>query len=182
MKQIGAFTVAALLLLGSGVAGASVELEATLSGRPAGVGGFLGGTGAGGMIGLPLGTRTVLMTGLDVLGVHGRLDGWALSVPLQLKVYLRSPAERKVLPVFRVGLVYSRTSGAASGFGGDDFVTHDLEVDGTLGLTYFVTEHLGLGVDAGIAYARRLGVQGWEYAPGGWSVAALWRTSLVLRL
>jgi hypothetical protein len=67
------------------VADPAVELEMQLLGR-AGYNSLVG-TGGGGLIGLPLGSHTVLMTGFEITGNGGgQLQSWALGVPLALKV------------------------------------------------------------------------------------------------
>ncbi len=111
-------------------------------------------------------------------------ETWALTVPLMLKVYVREPAERKLVPVVRVGAAYHRFSGSVSEgvIDPSSFETHDLELVGSVGVIYFVTSQLGLGIDAGIAYERRLASEGAYFPESAWSVSASWRASLVLRL
>jgi hypothetical protein len=169
----------------------AVELEMNIAGR-AGTG--MAGSGGGGLIGVPLGQRTVLMTGLELSGYgNDQSSGWSVSVPLQLKVYIRAPAERRLVPVLRLGGGYSRwsTSNSVSDLvTGEtwrfDETSHHLQAGGSLGVVYFITRQLGLGMDAGVVYDRRIGgdTKGSLLSSSSidWSVAARWGASLVVRL
>jgi hypothetical protein len=196
MQTSRAALVMGILLLVGRVAAAepSLELEMQLAGRT-GTGTPLGSCGSG-LIGVPLGQRTVLMTGFELSGYgNDQSRGWAVGVPLHLKVYIRAPAERRLVPVLRLGAGYSRTSDTftAAAWSGEPYsaslTTHNLQAAASLGVVYFITSQLGLGMDAGIVYTHRLGSSGESSGLGvlgtskdPWTLAARWGASLVFRI
>lgn len=188
--------VGLVLLLGAARAEAEtgLELEANLLGRHAvfygGIGQamMVGGVGGGMLLGIPLGRRLVLQAGLEVSGGSSesngaRAESYSLVVPLQLKAYLRETAAGRVVPLLRLGAAYDRGSGSyGGGLGGvSDFVSHAVQGTGAFGVAYFITEHLGVGMDAGVTYSRWYATMG-SSDSSGWGINACWQASLVLRI
>ena len=167
-----------------------LELEANLLGSQAlmynGVGQAVmaGGIGGGTLLGIPLGRRIVLQAGLQVSGGSSECNGarseaYSLVVPLRLKAYLREPGAGKVVPFLRLGVAYDRWSGS---YGGGDFVSHAIDGTGAFGVTYFVTERLGVGMDAGVTYSRWFASSMDYNESSGWGINASWQMSVVLRI
>jgi len=188
----GVLCIAGLILLPAARAEAEVglELEANLLGSQAlmynGVGQAVmaGGIGGGTLLGIPVGRRIVLQAGLQVSGGSSESNGarseaYSLVVPLRLKAYLREPGAGKVVPLLRLGVAYDRGSGSYGGEG--DFVSHAIEGAGAFGVTYFVTERLGVGMDAGVTYSRWFATTEYD-ASSGWNINASWQMSVVLRI
>ncbi len=193
--------MAALLAGRAGRAEPAVELEATLLGQGAlyaGYGGIAWGQGGGVLLGLPLGERSVLMTGLQAQGGSG--DGsfgssnsrYQVSIPLLLKVYLRPPRAGRVVPLLRLGAAYSRAGGTVggttNGLTGEmtpiEMLSQEIQGLGSAGLAYFVTTNLAFAVEAGVRYTRSLTEQTDICTTGcrDWSLAATWQMALVLRI
>jgi hypothetical protein len=199
--------VGLILLFGAARAEAEVglELEANLLGHQGvtsgGTGPAPGSIGGGVLLGIPLGRRIVLQGGLEVSGGAGESNGvrsesYSLVVPLRLKAYLREPRAGRIVPLLRIGAAYGRGSGTyesahagglgsvglgSVGFVSQDYVSHAVQGTGAVGVAYFVTESLGIGMDAGVTYSRWYSTM--DYAgSSGWGINASWQASLVLRI
>lgn len=198
MKTLTAAAVSApiLLLCVTAEARPGVELETVLSGQitvpyGAGLGYSVGAPGFGTLVGLGLGERAVVMTGLGFgAGEYengGMTSGYlSLSVPLFLKLYLRKPGAGKVVPVVRVGGAYNYIAGCYSSSSDCDnqsWSAHRVQAMGAFGLMYFFNEHLALGLEAGITYGRSFQDDTTNTMVGeGWSLGADWRAGLLFRI
>jgi hypothetical protein len=169
------------LIQGAARAEPRVELEAFLGG------GLNGSMGGGGRVGVPVGQHLVLMTGLEGQGSGGEevLTYW-VRIPAELKVYLTPPRPGRLSPQLRLGAAYVRTG---MEWNGSESTSVGIEGLGGLGLSYLVSEHLGLGVDAGLTYGRysqdngSVGVLGGVGGAGeGWQLGISWRLGLVFRI
>ncbi len=175
----------------------TVELETTLSGQitvPGGQGvGYLGGApGFGALVGLGLGERAVIMTGLGFSAGEHENDTassayLSLSVPLFLKLYLRPPGAERVVPSVRVGGSYSFFTGcfasSSTDCGNEAWASHRVQASAAFGLMYFFNTNLALGLEAGVSYGRSFQEESSIYQVGeGWSLGADWRVGLLFRI
>ena len=172
----------AIVSLIQGVARAEprVELEAFLGG------GLNGGMGGGGRVGVPIGQHLVLMTGIEGQGYgDDDITSYWVRIPAELKVYLTRPRPGALSPQLRLGAAYVRSDFE---WGGDSSSGRGVEGLGGLGLSYLVSEHFGVDVDAGLTYGRYsqesdsigylVGSPGGE----GWQLGISWRLGLVFRI
>ncbi len=193
-------SVSILLLCSLGASTAEarpgIELETVLSGQitvpyGAGVGYSIGAPGFGTLVGLGLGKRAVLMTGLGFSA--GEYDNGSmtsgylsLSVPLFFKLYLRQPGAGKVVPSVRVGGAYSYLAGcysSSSDCNDQSWAAHRVQAMGSFGLMYFFSKNLALGLEAGITYGRSFQDDSSNTMVGdGWSLGADWRAGLLFRI
>lgn len=173
-----------------------IELETTLSGQitvpyGAGVGYAFGAPGFGTLVGLGLGQRAVILTGLGFSAGEYENDNvssayLSLSVPLFLKLYLRQLGAGKVVPTVRVGGAYSFLTGcfsSSSDCGDQAWAAHRVQASAAFGLMYFFNANLALGLEAGLSYGRSFQEESSIYTVGeGWSLGADWRAGLLLRI
>ena len=146
-------------------------------------------TGGGARLGLPLGKRTVLLTGLD-LSVTGQSntykknESYSLHIPLELKVYLSEPASKKLVPSLRVGLAYSRQSNVDGEYE-TEFNMYGLQGLAGAGLSYFFTPNVALSSGFNILYGRSSTEDNYYGGGGGseyWTLDLGWRMGVLFRV
>jgi hypothetical protein len=168
-----------------------LEIETNLVQRMTGYGYSLIGasTGGGARIGLSLGRRSVLMTGLDLAG-SGETGGiyknesYSFHVPLELKLYLREPTAKRLVPSLRIGVGYGRSS-SVDGANDLDYAAHSIEGLASGGLSYFFTPQVAVSTAADVVYSRSYvwgSFYGDDSDQGFWNLSVSWRLGLLFRV
>lgn len=150
----------------------TVELEARLSF------GGMSSYGSGIVIGIPLGERLTLATGVGLLVADleygdSEMSLVAVDVPLELKVYLLRPVAGALVPTLRASAAFGyRWTGP-----GLPDPERQLAVGGRAGLTYLVSDTFGVLAEGGVEYQRS-----WMDQGSGWTLAISWRVGALFRL
>jgi hypothetical protein len=193
MTRTSGFIIGCILFLGgsSSAKAQALEIETHLN-QGVVVGGsaygYSTGLGGGIRLGLMLGERVGLMFGLDAGGSHsegysGNNSSVVVSVPLELKVYLRQVRAKRFVPLIRLGGGYSHSSYESETMA---YAYHSFSALGAVGVQYFFTDEIGLGFDAGLAYGRSFSGSNNDFTSDmdedGWSLVGAWRMGLVFRI
>jgi hypothetical protein len=167
----------ALTLIGARPARAH-EVEAQLFGNGWGLQG-----------GLRLADHVVLLAGLtaglwqdagEVNGASFDEPGWHTTVPVEIKLYLRTPGAGRLVPTLRPGAAWSYLH--LNGLGSGGLSSHAVTGSLLVGAQYFVTERLGLSVETGVAGGRMWASGDAVAIQIEWFAGTVWRAGLTLRL
>jgi hypothetical protein len=175
---VGLITVVTMLMTARTVHAVDVEANC------------LNGGGGGLGVGLHLTDRLVLVLGAT--GAYGeghfdqdRNESVTVSVPVDLKLYLRHPRAGTIAPTVRLGVAYAyqRESWTALAAADARSEWHMLAVRGLLGAEYLVTPRVGINVEGGVVGAKAVSSSTSPLYRGGYrSVGFTWLAGLVLHL